>query len=135
MTSLRGNQPPPIFQDIGERVKSPSAQRVKRTHLSSDDKLVILWGFSQNWSMSRICNAVKASRPTVSKYRKEFQENPLQIFEELPLMVQLGPKNYQCRFCGERRQSWTKMARHVLWHVAPYEIAQDISLHGVRKSL
>ena len=85
--------------------------------------------------MSRICNAVKASRPTVAKYRREFQENPLQILEELPLIVQLGAKSYQCRFCGERRESWTKVARHVLWHVAPYEIARDISLQGVRKSL
>ena len=85
--------------------------------------------------MSRICNAVQASRPTVAKYRREFLENPLQILEELPLIVQLGPKSYQCRFCGERRESWTKVARHVLGHVFAYEVARDISLRGVRKPL
>jgi hypothetical protein len=40
MPGFRGNQAPPIFQDIGERVKSPAAQRVKKTRLSVDDKLV-----------------------------------------------------------------------------------------------
>ena len=120
------SQRPPIFAEIGDRIKNRPA-RNKNAHLSSEDKLLILWGTSRDWTIRHIAQALPASPTTVKTYRQRIFEDPLLVFE-LPVLRQASGKKQQCQLCGEERPSRVRAMRHVLAHIFPYEIARDVSL-------
>ncbi len=122
------SQRPPIFAEIGDRIKNRPA-RNKNSHLSSEDKLLILWGTSRDWTIRHIAQALPASATTVKSYRQRIFDDPLLVFE-LPVLRQTAGKKQQCQLCGEERPSRVRAMRHVLAHIFPYEIARDISLSG-----
>ena len=47
---------------------------------------------------------------------------------DLPVLVQVAAKNYQCQMGGESRPTRTKAMRHVLSHALPYEMARVFPL-------
>ncbi len=120
------SQRPPIFAEIGDRIRSRPS-RSKNAHLSTEDKLLILWGTSREWTIRQISQALPASPTTVKTYRQRIFEDPLRVFE-LPVLRQMAGKKHQCQLCGEERPSRVRAMRHVLAHIFPYEIARDASL-------
>ncbi len=126
-------QRPPIWAEIGDRVKHLPA-RAKNAHLDDDDKLLILWGTSRGWSIKRIAQALPSSPTTVKNYRKDIYRDPVQVFD-LPVLVQVAAKNYQCQMGGESRPTRTKAMRHVLYHILAYEVARDFPLGSLPKLL
>ena len=119
-------QKPPILTHIGARLPK---KREKGRHLSVEDKLVILWGLTNGWSVDRIATSLPAGYATVARYKSRVFEDPKVVFE-LPVVSTLGKHGYRCRLCGEERSKKVKVMRHVLAHVLPYEIARDIHLTG-----
>ena len=120
------SQRPPIFAEIGDRVKSRPS-RSKNAHLSSEDKLLILWGISRDWTIRKTAQALPASPTTVKTYRQRIFEEPTLVFE-LPVLRQMSGKKQRCQLCGEERPGRVMAMRHVLAHILPYEIARDASL-------
>ncbi len=120
------SQRPPIFVEIGDRIKNRPS-RNKNAHLSTEDKLVILWGISREWTIRQTAQALPASPTTVKAYRQRIFADPLLVFE-LPVLRQASGRKYQCQLCGEERPSRVRAMRHVLAHIFPYEIARDASL-------
>ena len=124
---------PPIWTEIGDRLKAPPP-RAKNAHLDDDDKLLILWGTSRGWSVKKIAQALPSSPTTVKNYRARIFDDPGLVFQ-LPVLVQIGPKVFQCQLCGESRPSRLKAMRHFLAHILPHEVARDVPLSGVERSL
>ncbi len=124
---------PPIMAVIGDRVKD-RPERVKHAHLDDEDKLLILWGLSRNWSAGKIARVLPASPGTVNNFKTRIFDDPGLVFQ-LPVLVQTGPRVHQCQICGETRPSRIKGMRHVLSHIFPREVARDIPLDGVEKPL
>lgn len=124
---------PPIVNVIGDRVKH-LAPRAKYAHLDDDDKLVIIWGLSRGWSTEKIARSLPASSGTIKNYKAKIFDEPGLVFE-LPILVQEGPKSYECQICGERRGSRLNGMRHVLSHTFPYEVARDTPLDGIERKL
>ncbi len=127
------SQRPPIFAEIGDRIKNRPS-RTKNAHLSAEDKLLILWGISREWTIRQTAHTLPASPTTVKSYRQRISEDPLLVFE-LPLLKQASGKKQQCQLCGEERPSRARAMRHVLAHIFPYEIARDASLSEVVRPL
>ena len=124
---------PPLLSEIGGRVKS-RPPRQKYDHLDDDDRLLIVWGTSRGWTIKKIAMALPASEKTVKSYKARIFDDPVSLFD-LPVLVETGPKAYQCRLCGERRGSRAKAMRHVLAHSLPEEIARGVNLSRVAKPL
>jgi len=124
---------PPIMAVIGDRVKD-RPPRVKNAHLDGEDKLLILWGLSRNWSAGKIARTLPASPGTVNNFKIRIFDNPGLVFQ-LPVLVQTGPRVHQCQICGETRPSRIKGMRHVLSHIFPREMARDMPLEEVEKPL
>ena len=127
------SQRPPIFAEIGDHIRSRPS-RSKNAHLSTEDKLLILWGTSRDWTIRQISQALPASPTTVKTYRQRIFEDPLRVFE-LPVLRQMAGKKHQCQLCGEERPSRVRAMRHVLAHIFPYEIARDASLSDTVRPL
>ena len=126
-------QRPPIWNEIGDRVKN-RPPRAKNAHLSVEDKLLILWGVSREWSVRRIAEALPCSPTTVKSYRQQVWEDPRVVFD-LPVLVQVSERRHQCQFCGESRPARKKAMLHFLVHVLPYEAARNVPLDDVAQPL
>ena len=124
---------PPVLAEIGDRVKN-RPPRQKHDRLDDDDRMLILWGTSRGWTIKKIAMALPASQTTVKNYKAQIFDDPVSLFD-LPMLVETGPKAYQCRLCGERRGSRAKAMRHVLAHILPEEIARGVDLSRVAKPL
>jgi len=124
---------PPIMAVIGDRVKD-RPQRVKHAHLDDDDKLLILWGLSRNWSAGKIARQLPCSPGTVNNFKIRIFDHPRLVFQLL-VLVQTGPRVHQCQICSETRPSRVKGMRHVLSHIFPNEVARDMPLEEVEKPL
>ena len=124
---------PPVLAEIGDRVKHRPA-RQKHDHLDVDDKLLIVFGVSRGWTIKKIALSLPASQTTVKSYRAKIFDDPVLVFD-LAVLLETGPKAFQCSLCGESRGSRAKGMRHVLAHILPEEIARGIPLGSVRKHL
>ena len=124
---------PPVIAEIGDRVKN-RPPRQKHDRLDDDDRLLILWGTSRGWTIKKIAMALPASQTTVKNFKAKIFDEPVSVFD-LPVLVETGPKAYQCRLCGESRGSRAKAMRHVLAHILPEEIARGVPLNRVAKPL
>ena len=100
-------QKPPILTHIGARLPK---KREKGRHLSVEDKLVILWGLTNGWSVDRIATSLPAGYATVARYKSRVFEDPKVVFE-LPVVSTLGKHGYRCRLCGEERSKKVKVMR------------------------
>ena len=129
----KSSKEPPIMHVIGDRVKH-LPPRAKYAHLDDDDKLVIIWGLSRGWSTQKIARSLGASSGTIKNYKNKIFDDPRRVFD-LPILVELGPKSYECQICGERRGSRIKAMRNVLSHCFPYEVARDTPLDGIERKL
>lgn len=127
------SQRPPVLAEIGDRVKN-RPPRQKHDHLDDDDKMLILFGTSRGWTIKKIALTLPASQTTVKSFRTKIFEDPVSVFN-LPVLVETAPKAFQCRLCGESRESRAKAMRHVLAHILPEEIAKGVPLDGRHKSL
>ena len=96
-------------------------------------RLLILHGTSRGWTVKKIAMTLPASQTTVKSFRAKIFDDPALVFE-LPVLVEMTPKSYQCRLCGESRGSRVKAMRHVLAHILPEEMARGVPLE-VRKPL
>jgi len=124
---------PPVLAEIGDRVAN-RPPRQKHDHMDDDDRLLILWGASRGWTIRKIAAPLPASQTTVKNYKAKIFDNPVSVFD-LPVLVETGPKAFQCRLCGESRGSRAKAMRHVLAHILPEEIARGVPLNRVAKPL
>ncbi len=124
---------PPVLAEIGDRVKN-RPPRQKHDRLDDDDRMLILWGTSRGWTIKRIAMALPAGQTTVKNFKAKIFDDPVSVFD-LPVLVETGPKAYQCRLCGECRGSRAKAMRHVLGHIVPQEIARGVPLNRVAKPL
>lgn len=125
---------PDVFSDIGSSVEKIRDAPKKKRPLTDDERLFILWGKSKRYGEPQIASIMGRNRGTVTNYVRQMQANPLIIFEERVYDI-VGKKRYRCRFCHDQRETEMRIQRHVLAHFVPYEIARDMSLDGVRKSL
>ena len=120
---------PPIMRPIGSRLKKAPPRR-PRGHYSLDDQLTILWGISQNWTNERIGKAIGGNPRQIEKYRDQVTETPTWIFE-LPVLVRLTERKYECQFCGGTREEGVLALKHVLAHFFRNDVVETISLSGV----
>lgn len=132
MTSVKRR--PVVFADIEPKVERIRAVSRARHGLTEDDRLFILWGKSKGYEETLIASTMGKSRGVVRRYFTKVQLSPLIIFKDKVYDI-FGRKRFKCRFCFDERDTEMRMQRHVLGHFVPYEIARDISLEGLPKSL
>jgi hypothetical protein len=125
---------PHVFADIEMCVERIRRAPKKGARLSDDDRLFILWAKSKGYSHPEIAKSIEHAPSSVWNYIHQIQQSPLIVFDQ-KCYDSLEKKKYKCRFCNEIRASEVRMQRHVLAHFIPYEIARDMSLDGIRKSL
>ncbi len=100
--------------------------------MSDEDRLYILWGWSQRWSNRKIAGGVPCSIPTVHRYKRLVMSDPGVVFQ-LPLLLQVGPRKYRCQFCTETRPTRERAMRHVLSHIMSVGYAKTAPLDNVEK--
>ena len=103
-----------------------------RTRLSVEDQLLIVWGTYKGWNRKRIAEKITASRLTVWRHQRLWEEEPTLLLD-LPILAQLSESRFRCEICGERRKTRTKIYRHVLAHVVPDDIARFTSLKEYKR--
>ena len=119
----------PILDILAEREQRNAKDR---TRLSVEDQLLIVWGTYKGWNRKRIAEKIPASRTTVWRHQRLWEEEPTLLLD-LPILAQLSESRFRCEICGETRKTGTKIYRHVLAHVVPDDIARFTSLKEYKR--
>lgn len=119
---------PPIMQDIKNLKRLPP--RTGRGPLSVLEELAILNGMGWRLTVSRIANAYGMSLGSVKRFKSGILGDPLTVFR-LPVIRRYRNGQFQCRVCGEPRNTLSQVQRHVLSHFVAYEIAKNIDLNDI----
>lgn len=114
----------PIERILAER--TPRA----RHRLRDEDRLFMLWAWSRGWSAGHAACGVPCSGRIARLYRQEVMDNPGSIFV-LPVLLQIGPRKFQCQFCTETRVTRLKCMRHVLAHILPINYAKTAPIEHI----
>ena len=120
----------PIWLELQKRVPRGEGAKGTRHWISNEDRLYVLWWWSKGWTLTRTAEGVPCSPMTVRNIRVEFMRNPHLIFK-LPVLLQVGPRAYQCQFCTEIRPTRTKCMRHILAHFLPLEWAKTAPVEEI----
>ncbi len=123
---------PPIREDIKKLKRLPP--RTGNGPLSVLEKLAILNGMRWGLSVSRIANAYEMSLGSVKRFKSGILGDPLSVFG-LPVIRRFRKRQFQCRVCGEPRNTLSQVQRHVLSHFVAYEIAKNIDLNDMPEFL
>ena len=94
---------PPIKEDINDYLKSGIRDRPR--HLTTHDKLIVIWGLVNRWSEINIAAYIGMSKSTVHSYKNKIVDHPQIVFEQLPLYTQIEARKFRCRICREQRPS------------------------------
>jgi len=119
---------PPIWEDIKKLKRLPP--RTGRGPLSVLEKLAILDDMRWEFSVRRIANEYGMSLGSVKRFKSGILGDPLSVFR-LPVIRRYRNGQFQCRVCGEPRNTLSQVQRHVLSHIVAYEIAKNIDLNDV----
>ena len=96
-------------------------------YLDNEDRLFILWAWSNQWTPPKTAQHIPCSPDTVRAYKKQVVLDPKIVFD-LRVLVQLGPRSYRCQFCGAIRSTRTRCMRHILAHLLPVGWAKTVPL-------
>ena len=99
-----------------------------RSVLSTEEKLVIIWGFTRRWSKAKTASMIGRSTSAIARYKNRIVHRPQIVFDDLRLYSQLGDRKWGCRICGEFMKTRTRIMRHILAHFLPIEIAKVATL-------
>ncbi len=119
----------PIVDILAEREPRNAKDR---TRLSVEDQLLIVWGTYKGWNRKRIAGKIPASRLTVWRHQRLWEEEPTLLLN-LPILAQLSESRFRYEICGETRKTRTKIYRHVLAHGVPDDIARFTSFKEYKR--
>ena len=119
-------------RSVQEVLSNREQRKLTPARLSDEDLLLIVWGGYKGWSITKIAEKIPASRMTVWKYQRSWEDDPALLLE-LPILTQMADSKFRCELCGESRPTKTKIYRHVLAHVVPIEIARYPPLNGYKR--
>ena len=98
--------------------------------LTDADRLFLLWAWMSAWSNARAARELPCSPAVVGKFHRDLIFD-LNIVFELPVMLQVGPRQFQCQYCSDIRPHRIKCMRHVLRHFMPIEWALTAPIERV----
>ena len=120
----------PISLRLEDRIPRGSGPGGVKSWLNHQDCLYILWWWSQGWTNTRIAEGVPCCASTVRKVQVELIED-LDFLFKLPIMFQVGPRQYECQFCTQIRSVRVRCMRHILSHFFPIEWAETAPVEKV----
>ena len=108
--------PSPIESLFGTLGKQSLGQ-LKGKHLSTREKLFILFAETEGWSTQTIATKLKRAKQTIVNYRKLIRQKHKEMFR-LPV-CQEGTRSgyYKCGFCGIQKRGEEVAKKHVAGHV------------------
>ncbi len=77
-----------------------------------------------------IADHVLESLGSVKSFKSGILGDPLSVFR-LPVIRRFGNGQFQCRVCGEPRNTLSRVQRHVMNHFVSHEIAKNIDLNDI----
>ena len=102
-----------LFGSLGKQ----SLGELKGKHLSTREKLFILFGETEGWSTQTMATRLNRAKQTITNYRQLIRQRPREMFR-LPV-CQEGTRSgyFKCAFCGMQRKGEEVAKIHVAGHV------------------
>ena len=132
----------PFHQKMFKKELSPIEARVKAHEprsregggrlrsLTDDDRILVIWGWSNGWTGAEIARKIPCNKITVYNFKRAALDD-LRLIFDLPLLLQLEPRKFECQMCMEVRNTRIKCMRHVLSHFLPIEMAKTAPVEGI----
>ena len=121
----------PIEERLKERVPRVKSPDGRTRQLSMLDELMIVWGWAEGLSGSEIARRIPCHQTWVYEFKKDAIADLRRIFD-LPVLLQLGPRKFQCQICSETRPTRIRAMRHVLAHIMSQEWAMTAPVDQIR---
>ena len=110
-------------------LKTLRSMGTKRTAMTIERDIVVLWGIFRRWSNAGIAKMAGAGVKTIRRRKMFFTATPEAIFS-LEVLYKGQRGFYRCEFCGEAmvKIPEQKAREHVAYHVVTMEA---IRMNGV----
>lgn len=123
-------QESPMFLRLKNRTPRGQGAGGIKHWLTGEDRLFLLWGWMEGWSSARAARELPCSPATVREVHLDFIFD-LNLVFELPVMLQVAPRQFRCQYCCEIRPSRSKCMRHILAHFLGNDWARTAPIENV----
>ena len=115
-------QESPMFLRLKTRTPRGQGPGGTKHPLTNEDRLFLIWAWMEGWSNAQAARSLPCSPAVVGQFHLDLILD-LNLLFELPVMLQEGPRQFRCQYCGDMRPGRKQCMRHVLRHFMPIEWA------------